>query len=250
MPVRSPSLDALRQHLPQLLRQMWGQLQKLPSRLPGWRPQLRQAQEHLQKLPSRLPGWVPRRTARSAARTAVSWISWRILAGAILAGGIVHILATFIAALSADGQAYRQLADRLPPNTMTVLPPQSPGRQILPFLPPDMLYAMCRYDLTAGSVAVSASVLDAGWALSLHTPDGRNLYVLPGQARRRTDVSFVIAPSSPDAVPLRRDSAADTQIASPTIEGVVILRAPSRGLAWMAETEAALHTARCVPVKQ
>jgi uncharacterized membrane protein len=224
MPVKAPSFDALRQRLPQLLQQVPGQLHKLPSRLPGWLPQ-------------------------PAARSAIGWVSWRMLAAALLLGGIVHISATFIAALSPTGGAYRQLADKLPPNSMTVLPLQAPGRQILPFLPPDMLYAMCRYDLSGGSVAVSASVLDAGWALSLHTPDGRNLYVLPGQPRRRTDVSFVIVPSGPDAPPARRESAANTQIASPTIEGVAILRAPVRGLAWMAETEVALQAARCTPVK-
>jgi uncharacterized membrane protein len=226
MPVREAAIDALRQRLPQLLRQVPGRLQKLPSRLPAW----------------------PR---QPAARPAVAWMSWRLLAAALLLGGIVHICATFASSLSAAGQAYRLLAERLPPNSMTVLPLQTPGRQILPFLPPDMLYAMCRYDLSGGPVAVTASVLDAGWALSLHTPDGRNLYVLPGQPRRRTDVSFVIVPSSPDspAIP-RRDSAADTQIASPAIEGVVILRAPLRGLAWSAETEAALQTAACTPVKQ
>ena len=226
MPVRELSFDALRQRLPQLLRQVPGQLQRLPSRLPRSWP------------------------TPPAAKTAMGWISWRTFAAALLLGGIVHISATFIAALSSSGQAYRQLAEKLPANTMTVLPLQTPGRQILPFLPPDMLYAMCRYDLSGGSVEVSASVLDAGWALSLHTPDGRNLYVLPGQPGRRIDVSFVIVPTGPDAPPpSRRDSAADTQIASPSIEGVVILRAPIRGLVWMSETEAALQTARCTAVR-
>jgi uncharacterized membrane protein len=229
MPVKELSLDALRQRLPQLLQQVPGQLQKL-------------------KLPSRVPEWLPQRGVGSAA---LGWINWRLLAAAILLGGMVHICVTFIASLSATGQAYRQLADKLPANSMIVQPLQTPGRQILPFLPPDMLYAMCRYDLSSGSVSVRASVLDAGWALSVHTPDGRNLYVLPGQPRRRVDVAFMIVASGPDAhLPPRRDSAADTQIASPTIEGVVILRAPIRGLAWMAETEAALQTAACTPVKQ
>jgi uncharacterized membrane protein len=225
MPVKDIALDALRQRLPQLLQHVPGQLQKLPSRLPRW----------------------PTRPTRSAIR----WIDWRLLAGAVLLGGIVHICATFVASLSDSGQAYRLLADRLPPNRMTVMPLQAPGRQLLPFLPPDMLYAMCRYELSGGPVAVTASVLDAGWALSLHTPDGRNLYVLPGLPLRRTDVSFVIVPSDPDSPSIpRRDSAADTQIASPTTEGLVILRAPLRGLTWTAETELALQTATCTPVKQ
>jgi uncharacterized membrane protein len=224
MPVKQVSFDALRQRLPQLLRQVPGHLQKLPSRLPGWPPQ--------------------------PARRSIAWINWRLVAAAVLLGGILHICATFASSLSATGQAYRMLAERLPPNSMTVLPLQAPSRQILPFLPPDMLYAMCRYDLRGGSVAVSARVLDAGWALSLHTPDGRNIYVLTGQPRRRTDVSFVIVASGPDTPPPpRRDGTADTQIASPAIEGVVILRAPIRGLAWMAETEAALQTAACTPLR-
>lgn len=226
MPVKAASFDSLRQRLPLLLRQVSGQLQKLPSRLPGWPTQ-------------------------PTARSAIGRVNWRLVAAAVLLGGVVHICATFVAALSATSQAYRLLAERLAPNGMTVLPLQAPGRQLLPFLPPDMLYAMCRYDLSSGSVAVRASVLDAGWALSLHTPDGRNIYVLPGLPRRRTDVSFTIVPSGPDAPPPpRREGAADTQIASPTIEGVVILRAPLRGLVWVAETEAALHAASCTPMRQ
>jgi uncharacterized membrane protein len=223
MPVKEVSLDALKQRLPQLLQHIPGQLQKLPSRLPGWSMQ--------------------------PTRSAMRWISWRTVAGAVLLGGIVHICATFAFSLSATGQAYRLLADKLPSNRMMVMPLQAPGRQLLPFLPPDMLYAMCRYELSGGPVAVAASVLDAGWALSLHTPDGRNLYVLPGLPRRRTDVSFVIVPSSPDTPTPHRNGAADTQIASPTAEGVVILRAPLRGLTWTAELEAALQTATCAPVK-
>ena len=102
----------------------------------------------------------------------------------------------------------------------------------------------------AAPVAVKASVLDAGWALSLHTPHGSNFYVLPGLPQRRTDVSFLLVPSS-DAQPTpRRESAADTQITSPSSEGLVMLRAPLRGLAWAAGTEAVLQGATCTPVKQ
>jgi hypothetical protein len=63
-------------------------------------------------------------------------------------------------------------------------------------------------------------------------------------------VSFIVVPTG-DAQPiLRRESAADTQIASPSPEGLVMLRAPLRGLAWAAETEAVLQRATCTPVKQ
>jgi uncharacterized membrane protein len=218
MPVKAAPIGALRRRLPRLSRQVLAQLPKLPIRTAG----------------ERLRG-----------------IGWRTIAGAVLLGGIVHICATFAAPLFTSGHAYRLLADKLPVNRMLVLPLQAPGRQLLPYLPPDMLYAMCRYDLRAGPLAVSAPVLDAGWALSLHTPHGSNFYVLPGLPQRRTDVSFVLVPSGPDAHLLPRGTtAAETQIASPGMEGLIVLRAPLRGLAWFAETDAVLQGAICAPVKQ
>jgi uncharacterized membrane protein len=227
MSVTQLTMDALRQRLPQLLnrglKRGLGQLPRLPLQRPGW----------------------------PLAAVIFRTLSWRTLAAAVLLGGIVHICATFFASLSATGQAYRLLAEKLPLNTMVMMPLQTPGQQILPFLPPDMLFAMCRYDLSSGPMAVSAVVPDAGWALSLHTPDGSNFYVLPGQRQRRTEVSFLVTPSGPQAQPIpRREDTPDTRIASPTQEGVAILRAPLRGLAWAAETESILKGATCTPVRE
>lgn len=221
MPVTPLTTGFLRQRLPQLLNQGLGQLAKLPLQRRGW----------------------PLGTA------VVRALNWRAVAAAALLGGIVHICATFAASISATGQAYRLLAEKLTLNSMTVLPLQAPGRQNLPFLPSDILYAMCRYDLRGGAVAVTATVPDVGWALSVHTPEGSNLYVLTGQRQRRTEVSFLLKSSGPEAQPIpRREGVPETQIASPALEGLVILRAPLRGLAWIAETEAILQRAACRPL--
>jgi uncharacterized membrane protein len=228
MPVTPFSVEQLRQRLPQLLNRGLGQLQKLP----------------LQKLPTQLPRW-------PLAAVIMRWVSWRMAAAGVLLGGIVHICATFATSLSATGQAYRVLAERLPVNSMVILPLQTSGHQILPFLPPDMLYALCRYDLSGGPVAVTATVPDAGWALSLHTPDGSNFYVMPGQRQRRTEVSVLVVPSGLDALPIpRHEAGAESQIAAPANEGLVVLRGPLRGLAWASETEAILQRATCRPVRQ
>jgi uncharacterized membrane protein len=224
MQVRPVAIDIVRERVPQLLQQAREQLRKLPLKRPSW----------------------------SAQAPAARWINWRTALAAALLGGIVHICATFLAPVYTSGHAYRLLADQLPPNRMTVLPQQAPGRQILPELPPDVLYAMCRYDLRQGAVAVRATVLGPGWALSVHTPWGTNFYVLPGQRDRSTDVSFLLVPSAPEAalsLP-RRQGPADTQIASPTLEGIIVLRAPIRGLAWIAEIESILQRASCTQVKQ
>ena len=181
-------------------------------------------------------------------------VGWRTLVGALLLGGIVHICATLAVPVAGSGHAYQRLRATLPLNRMVILPAPTPARMPLPFLSPDMLYAMCRYELTGGAVTVTAMLADAGWALSLHTPGGENFYVMPGQASRRDEVSFLVVPGGDrltDVVlPPRRASAADTQVASPSTEGLIVVRAALPGLAWRAETEAMLKRASCTQVKR
>ncbi len=186
----------------------------------------------------RLPGWLRR-------------LGWRRIAGVALLAGIVHICATLAAPMFSSRHAFLVLRDKLPANRMVVLPPQAPGQQLLPWLPPHMLYAICRYDLSGGPVAIRATVADAGWALTLHATQGENFYVLPGQPLRRTDVSLLLVPKGPEAALIpRAESIADTPVVSPTREGLIVLRAPLRGLAWTAETEAMLKRATCTQVRR
>lgn len=183
-----------------------------------------------------LPGWMGE-------------VGWRTLVGGALLGGIVHICAVFAAPLAGTDTAYRQLQGTLPANKMVVLPPPASGKQILPYLQPDMLYAMCRYELTGGPISVTAVVSGPGWVLSLHTPAGDNFYVLPGQQLRRGEVSFLLVPSS-DAHATRRATPGDTQVASPSREGLIVVRAPLTGLSWVTETDAALRRSSCTQIKQ
>ena len=181
-------------------------------------------------------------------------VGWRTAAGAVLLGGIVHIGATLAVPLVGPGQAFARLRDGLPQNRMVVLPPPVPGKQALPFLTPDSVYALCRYDVSVDSLRVSVAMADVGWTLSLHTPQGDNFYVMPVQAQRRGEVSLTVVPGIDRlgefvAAP-RRITAQEASIASPTWEGLVMVRAPLRGLAWRGETEALLRRATCTPIKR
>ena len=117
----------------------------------------------------------------------LSEVSWRTVIGAVLLGGIVHITATMAVPLVSSGHALARLRDALPANRMVLLPPPAPGKQPLPFLAPDAVYAMCRYDISVDSLIVTAAMAQAGWTLSLHTPQGDNFYrhAGPGGAPRR-----------------------------------------------------------------
>jgi uncharacterized membrane protein len=184
----------------------------------------------------------------------LSEVSWRTVIGALLLGGIIHITATMAVPLLSTGPAFAKLRDTLPANRMQLLPPPAPGKQTLPFLAPDSLYAMCRYDISVDSLVVTAAMPQSGWTLSLHTPQGDNFYVMPAQETRRGDISLTVVPSAERlgefAAAPRRVSAQETQVASPSWEGLVVVRAPLKGLAWRAETEAALRRATCTPIKR
>ncbi len=184
----------------------------------------------------------------------LSEVSWRTVIGAVLLGGIIHITATMAVPLVSSGHAFARLRETLPVNRMVLLPPPAPGNQPLPFLTPDALYAMCRYDISVDSLMVTAAMVQGGWTLSLHSPQGDNFYVMPAQETRRAEISLVVVPGADRlgefvATP-RRVSAQETQVASPSWEGLVVVRAPLKGLAWRAETEAALRRATCTPVKR
>ena len=78
----------------------------------------------------------------------------------VVLGVILHISYVLAAPHLSGGTAWRQLGSQLPVNQMKVLAPIRPGAQPLPFMAPDVRYAMCRYDLGAGALQIRTRLLD------------------------------------------------------------------------------------------
>ena len=173
---------------------------------------------------------------------------------ALLAGGIIHIATTFAITALGTGSAYRQLRAVLPVNELVVLPPQAPGAQLLPFLAPDMLYGICRFDLAGGGVQVAALLPEAGWSLALYTRQGDNFYATPGQGQKPISVGFILAPASERLINLtpgvRKNDVEISQVTSPDSEGLIVIRAPLKGVAFEAAAQAELKRAKCTPVRR
>jgi uncharacterized membrane protein len=134
---------------------------------------------------------------------------------------------------------------------MVVWAPSAPGKEALPFLMPDALYAVCRFDLSRDSLSITATLVHTGWVLSLHTALGENFYAMPAQPLNHAEVSLTVVPGGDkvEFIPQpRRPTIAGASVASPTNEGLVILRAPLKGIAWRQEAEAILRRASCAPV--
>jgi uncharacterized membrane protein len=173
-----------------------------------------------------------------------------VLAVALVGAGIVHIAATLLVPLLATGGAVQRLLADLPPNKMLVLPPVTAESQPLPFMSPDTRVAVCRYDVSGGPVTISALLPDKGWSLGLYTPEGGTFYVVPAQDLRRAEVKFTLVPHGEEPsvgfLGSSRTSVAEpSQIRVPHHEGLVIVRASLRGLAYKTELEAQLARATC-----
>jgi uncharacterized membrane protein len=176
------------------------------------------------------------------------------LATAAVTAAVLHIAMTFAFPATAHwfgrGAAYHRLKFQLEANRMKLFTIEAgSGAPLLPFLSPDMSYAFCRYDVSAGPVAVSALLPDAGWSLALYTPQGDNFYAAPGGEGRAAVVEFLIVPASDRLINLvpgmRRADVDATQVTSPVREGLLVVRAPYRGLAFESATRAALTKATC-----
>jgi uncharacterized membrane protein len=184
----------------------------------------------------------------------IARLSWRTTLAALFCAGVVHISATLAVGMIGRNTAYERLQASLPINRMVLLPPVTPTSQALPFMAPDMRYAVCRFNLVASPVAVAAALPATGWSLALYTPQGDNFYAIPGQELRREDFSFLVSLASDQFIILppgmRKVDVDAANIVSPTPEGLMVVRAPLRGTAYREETERILKRATCAPAHQ
>jgi uncharacterized membrane protein len=143
------------------------------------------------------------------------------------------------------------LAPALPVNKMLVLHDVVPDAEPLPFLSPHARYAMCQFDARNGPVSVSATLPpDPGWMLAVITPQGDNVYAAASSPGRETPLTLVLLPSenhflgvTPEARGIVRDTQPPVAIAA--TRGIVVVRGPNKGLAYLGEVERILKLAAC-----
>jgi uncharacterized membrane protein len=171
----------------------------------------------------------------------------------MVAAGIVHIATTLSLPVTVKASAYKRLAANLTANKMVVLPPTTPASQPLPFLSPDARFAVCRFDIAEGPVAVSVTLPERGWVLTVHSANGDVVYAAPGQDVRSMDVNIRIVPATERFLGLfpggRSLDGDGTSISSSTQQGLVLLRAPITGEAFGGRVERILAQASCMPDK-
>jgi uncharacterized membrane protein len=170
------------------------------------------------------------------------------LLGGLLLGGVVHLATILLLPGAATQDAYARLAPTAPVNAMAPIPPPAPDRAVLPFMDPAFAAAVCRYDLSGGPLKLTAPISQGYTSVSFYARTGVAYYAINDRAAgRRTIELDLMTTQQHNDLPEEEDvTAADRLIVeSPSLTGLIIVRAlaPEPGL--MTKAREALAAAQC-----
>ena len=95
-------------------------------------------------------------------------VLFTIIAGVLL-GGVVHLVSVLALPRIATQDAYSRLTPMTKLNAVTPLPPADPNNTLMPFMDPAFAVAICRYDLSGGSIKLAVPVSQAYTSVSFYT---------------------------------------------------------------------------------
>ena len=151
------------------------------------------------------------------------------LVAALLAGLLVHIGTVLSLTHIGAAPGYLALSKLSSTNQMTVLEPVSAGHQPLPFMAPSERYAICRFDLRKGPVAINVKLGGDDWMVAVYSPNGDNVYAISGADLARHDVEIVLASRDDGlgaALPIARDGNVTTSVSLASRTGIAVVSAP------------------------
>jgi uncharacterized membrane protein len=177
----------------------------------------------------------------------ISWLLW--LLGGLLGGGIVHLATVLYLPRTATQDAYSRLAPITRVNATIPLDAPVTKTGIMPFMDPAFATAVCRYDLSGGSLKLTAPVSAAYTSVSFYTRYGLAYYAINDRAAGRRLIELeLMTPQQRSDLPEEEDvTAADRLIVeSPTSTGLIVIRALIPELGLGPTIRATLAQARCV----
>ena len=168
--------------------------------------------------------------------------------GGLMLGGIVHLATVLMLPKMATQDAYARLAPIVPVNAVRPLASPSPDNAIMPFMDPAFAFAACRYDLSDGPLKFSVPVSPAYTSVSFYTRNNVSYYAINDRAAGRRVIELdLMTQAQHDEIPEDEEiTAADRLIVeSPTLTGLIAIRAmaPEPGL--MPAAQSAVAAARC-----
>jgi len=176
-------------------------------------------------------------------------IRWLLmLIGGTLLGGVVHLATIFILPRTADHDAYSRLASIAPVNTVVAVPLPTPEKAAMPFMDPAYASAICRYDLSQGPLKLTVPVSLAYTSVSFYTRRDVAYYAINDRSagRRAIELDLMTAEQHGELPEDENVTAADRLIVeSPTLTGLIAIRALAPEPELMATTQAAIAGSQC-----
>jgi uncharacterized membrane protein len=172
------------------------------------------------------------------------------LLGAVLLGGIVHLAIVLLLPSMATQDAYARVAAITPVNAVTPVPPPTPEKAVMPFMDPAFAASVCRYDLARGPLKFSVPISQAYTSVSFYTRSDVAYYAINDRAAGRRVIELDLMTAAQRAeLPENEDiTAADRLIVtSPTVTGLIMIRALVPETGWVAAARNALAAAQCRP---
>jgi uncharacterized membrane protein len=174
-------------------------------------------------------------------------LAFTIIAGVLL-GGIVHLVAVLALPRLATQDAYSRLTPTTKLNAVTQLPVADPTNAPMPLMDPAFAVAICRYDLSGGPIKLAVPVSQAYTSVSFYTRNEVAYYAINDRSAGRKVIELDLMTEAQHAdLPEEEDvtSADRLIIDSPTVTGLIVMKAfaPEPGL--MPQAQASLAASRC-----
>lgn len=191
--------------------------------------------------------------APAPASAPIRLFSLRFLAILLCVAGAAHIISTFSVMRDTSHSAYKRLSPALAANTMTLMPPVTPATQLLPFMTSDARYSVCRFDASKGPVSVNIDLMDLGWTAGVYKTDGSSVYSATAPPGKITHIALTIMPGDDRFMGLTPEArgkvsnSVETPLTVTAKDGLIVVRAPDKGLSYASQSEAGLARSSCAP---
>jgi uncharacterized membrane protein len=174
-------------------------------------------------------------------------LAFTIIAGVLL-GLIVHLVAVLALPRLATQDAYSRLTPMTRLNAVTQLPVADPANAAMPFMDPAFAIAICRYDLSAGPIKLAVPVSQAYTSVSFYTRNEVAYYAINDRSAGRKVIELDLMTEAQHAeLPEEEDvtSADRLIIDSPTVTGLIVMKALAAEPGLMPQAQASLAASRC-----
>jgi uncharacterized membrane protein len=170
-----------------------------------------------------------------------------IIAGVLL-GLIVHLVSVLALPRIATQDAYSRLTPITKLNAVSMLPAADPANTLMPFLDPAFAVAVCRYDLSSGSLKLTVPVSQAYTSVSFYTRNELAYYAINDRSAGKKVIELdLMTEAQHNELPEDEEvTAADRLIIdSPTTTGLIVMKALAAEPGLMPQAQASLAASKC-----